>query len=188
MPTEFEAKILNIDPAAMSERILARGGRQVRETALLRRYVYDIVPGDETTWMRLRSIGDDATISVKRILHDGIDGTEEFEISVSDFDTANVILGLLGFIPKSYQENRRTSFVLDGAEVEIDEWPLLTPYLEIEAESRDAVISVAAKLGYDEDSLTGLNTMGVYAAAGINLRSLTRLTFDSTSAEPGEEP
>jgi adenylate cyclase class 2 len=158
---------------------VASGGRQLRGPVLLRRHVYDIAAGDDSRWIRLRSIGGDATLAVKRILHDGIGGTAEVEVGVDDFDATNEILALLGFTPKSYQENRRTSFELDGAKVDIDEWPLLPPYLEIEADSRDAVILMAGKLGYDEKSLTGRNTMDLYADAGIDLRAYSRLTFDT---------
>jgi adenylate cyclase, class 2 len=176
--TEFEAKILNVDPVEVASRIVACGGRRVSGPVLLRRHVYDIAQGDDTRWMRLRSSGAGTTLAVKRIQHDRIGGTDEVEVEVGDFDVMNEILGWLGFTPKSYQENRRTSFELDGAEVEIDEWPLLAPYLEIEADSRETVILVAEKLGYDESLLTGRNTIDLYAEAGIDLNAYARLTFD----------
>jgi adenylate cyclase class 2 len=50
------------------------------------------------------------------------------------------------------------SFTLDGAELEIDAWPLIPPYLEIEGRSRNHVVEVAACLGIDEADLTGENT------------------------------
>ncbi len=52
---------------------------------------------------------------VKEIAHDGIEGTTETELVVGDFETTNELLGCIGFAPKSYQENRRTSFELAGA-------------------------------------------------------------------------
>jgi adenylate cyclase class 2 len=178
MPTEFEAKILDIDPAKAAEVIIARGGRQTAETVLLRRYVYDITPGDESRWIRLRDTGTGSTLTVKEIRHDGIDGTDEIEVAVDRFEATNDLLGKLGFTPRGYQENRRTSFVLDGARLEIDEWPLIPPYLEIEADSRDEVLRVAALLGYSETDLTSENTVNVYARHGIDLMALDRVSFD----------
>lgn len=178
MPIEFEAKILDIDPVKTAETIVGRGGRQSAETVLLRRYVYDIAPGDESKWIRLRDTGTGSTLTVKEIRHDGIDGTDEIEVSVDRFEATNELLGKLGFTPRGYQENRRTSFVLDGARLEIDEWPLIPPYLEIEADSRDEVLRVAALLGYDETDLTGENTVNVYARHGIDLKALDRVSFD----------
>jgi adenylate cyclase, class 2 len=179
MSTEFEAKILDINPARVIEMILACGGSQVGEAVLLRRYVYDIAPGDASRWIRLRETGSGSTLTVKQISHRGIDGTDEIEVGVTGFEAANELLGKIGFRPRSYQENRRTSFLLETARLEIDEWPLIPPYLEIEADSRHEVLRVGALLGYDEAELTGENTVDVYARHGIDLLALDHLSFDS---------
>lgn len=177
MPIEHEAKVLDIKPDDVKSRIEAVGGRQVSETRLMRRYVYDIVPGDMSKWIRLRDTGTETTLCVKEIRSDDIDGTLEVETAVGDFAAANDLLGMLGFKPKSYQENRRTSFVLGGVQLELDEWPMIPPYLEIEAATKEDVVRVARLLGYPEEDLTGENTMKVYARYGIDLTSIPELRF-----------
>lgn len=175
MPTEYEAKILDIAPGEIATLITAKGGTQTREPTLMRRRVYDIISGDASTWIRLRDTGSETTLCVKKIHDDTIDGTEEVESGVDDFDTTNELLGMMGFRPKSYQENRRTSFTLDGARLEIDTWPLIPPYLEIESESRDHVLQVAAILGYPEEQLTAENTTKIYGRYGIDLNTIADL-------------
>lgn len=177
MPIEHEAKVLDIDPDTVKARILAAGGRQVAGPRLMRRYVYDIVPGDMSKWIRLRDTGTEITLCVKEIRSDAIDGTQEVETAVEDFAAANDLLGMLGFTPKSYQENRRTSFVLEDVQLEVDEWPRIPPYMEIEGPAKDDVLRVAALLGYAEDQLTGENTMKVYARYGIDLTGIPDLRF-----------
>jgi adenylate cyclase class 2 len=177
MPAEYEAKVLNIDPPTMADLILAKGGQEVSPRTLQRRYVYDIKPGDESQWIRLRDTGTRVTLAVKEISHDGIDGTYEVEIAVDSLDATNELLGFLGFHPKSYQENRRTSFVLDDARLEIDEWPWIPPYLEIEAESSAEVLRIAAILGYVESQLTSENTTKVYRRYGIELGEYKVVSF-----------
>lgn len=177
MPIEHEAKVLGVDPEAMGAVIVAKGGQPLGGTRLIRRYVYDIAPGDSSRWIRLRDTGDEATLCVKQISSDAIDGTHETEVTVGDFATARDLLALLGFTPKSYQENRRTSFVLAGARLEIDAWPRIPPYLEIEADSRDEVLKVADLLGIPRDYLTGENTIKVYARYDIDLNATTDLRF-----------
>jgi len=176
VPTEYEAKVLDIDPATVAALILDAGGRSLGEREM-RRYVYDIVPGDMTKWVRLRDTGTESTLTIKQIAHDGIDGTHEVEVTVSDFEATNELLALLGFSPKSYQESRRASYELDGAQLEIDQWPMIPPYLEIESDSREHVIAVAEQLGYKEEELTGENTMKVYARYGIDLAAIEQLRF-----------
>jgi adenylate cyclase class 2 len=177
VPIEHEAKVLDIDLIETAALILAKGGEQVGETKLMRRYVYDIVPGDMSKWIRLRDTGTETTLCVKEITSDAIDGTHEVETVVGDFAATNELLALMGFTPKSYQENRRTSFTLDGARLELDEWPLIPPYLEIEADAQDDVMRVAGLLGYDESQLTGENTMKVYGRYGIELGGIRELRF-----------
>jgi adenylate cyclase class 2 len=152
------------------------GGTKVG-SVLMKRYVYDINPKRRGHWIRLRDDGKQITLTVKKIHNDGISGTEEEEIQVEDFEKTNDLLLLMGFIPQAYQENRRTSFVLNGAQLEIDHWPMIPPYLEIEANSKEQVLQIAFQLGYNESDLTGENTMKIYARYGINLSDIKDLRF-----------
>ncbi|WP_067894370.1 class IV adenylate cyclase [Nocardia vaccinii] len=176
MPIEHEAKILDIDPETTERHIIDEGGRKLGQR-FMRRYVYDITPGDESKWIRLRDNGNGTTLAVKHITGDAIDGTHEVEVSVADFATTNELLELMGFKAKSYQETRRISFTLDGAQLEIDTWPHIPPYLEIEAATKEDVLRVAAQLGYTESDLTGENTIKIYARHGIDLNTVRELRF-----------
>ncbi|MBT9298995.1 class IV adenylate cyclase [Rhodococcus sp. GOMB7] len=177
MPAEYEVKILEIDPERVAALILSKGGLQVSSATLQRRCVYDITPGDQSKWIRVRDNGRAVTLAVKEIAHDGIDGTNEVEVTVDDFAVANELLGMLGFSSKAYQENRRTSFTLDGGRLEIDEWPMLTPYLEIEADTPEDVKRIADLLGFEESQMTSENTTKVYANSGIDLAGIAQLRF-----------
>ncbi|WP_344163601.1 class IV adenylate cyclase [Nocardiopsis rhodophaea] len=179
---EYEAKILDIDPQQVAARILDQGGVKVGE-ALQRRYVYDIEVGDASRWIRLRDTGSQTTLTIKEINSDEIGGTVETEVIVSDFETTNLLLAKLGYQPKAYQENHRRSFALDGAQLEIDSWPLIPPYLEIEGADRDEVIRIAVQLGYNEEQLTGENTTKVYSRYGIDLATITDLRFRTEVAD-----
>ncbi|WP_433624239.1 class IV adenylate cyclase [Nocardia sp. CA-120079] len=176
MPIEHEAKVLDIDPDTVEQRILDKGGRKLGEQ-FLRRYVYDITPGIDGKWIRLRDNGNESTLAVKEITSDAIDGTHEVEVTVDDFATTNALLEMLGFTAKSYQENKRVSFTLDGAQLEIDSWPQIPPYLEIEAATKEDVIRAAELLGYTESDLTGENTIKIYARHGIDLNTVRELRF-----------
>jgi adenylate cyclase, class 2 len=176
---EHEAKVLDVDPRNVAGRILFAGGRYMGE-GLQRRYVYDITPGDASRWIRLRQTPRETTLAVKVIHHDGIDGVEEVEVRVDDFERTHRLLRLQGFRAKAYQENRRATWHLgEDAEVTIDEWPGIPPYVEIEADSRHRVIEVACLLGFAEERLVTDNTIAVYARYGIDLAAITDLRFES---------
>ncbi|MFI1239885.1 class IV adenylate cyclase [Nocardia salmonicida] len=176
MPIEHEAKILDIDPNTIERHIMDKGGQKVGER-FMRRYVYDITPGVDGKWIRLRDNGSQTTLAVKEITSDAIDGTHEVEVSVDDFAATNALLEMMGFSAKSYQETKRTSYTLDGAELELDTWPGIPPYLEIEAATKADVVGVAELLGYTEADLTGENTIKIYARHGIDLNTIRELRF-----------
>lgn len=179
--TEFEAKILDIDPDPVAGRILALGGVHVADR-YMRRYVYDIAPGDASRWIRLRDTGSEVTLCVKQIVSDEIDGVREIEVEVSDFEATNGLLEVLGFKAKAYQENRRSSWLLGSVRLEIDSWPLIPPYLEIEADSTEDVHATALRLGFELEQLTAENTTNVYARYGLDLDKINELRFPNGGA------
>jgi adenylate cyclase class 2 len=143
----------------------------------MRRHVYDIIDGDTSQWLRLRDTGDQITLTYKKIRHDGVDGVDEIETTVGDLSATNALLGHLGYHPKAYQENYRTSYRIATVQVEIDEWPRLDPYVEIEAGSIEEVHQVANQLGRNPNELTSINTQKIYANAGIDLCTISDLRF-----------
>ncbi|AXG80172.1 class IV adenylate cyclase [Streptomyces paludis] len=173
---EYEAKLLNVDPLAMAARIADAGGRHLADR-LMRRHVYDTQPPEPGRWIRLRDTGDEVTLCVKEVTSDAIDGTRETETTVGDFGTAHALLGRMGISPKSYQENRRSSWLLGRVRLEIDSWPLIPPYLEIEADSAAEVWASAKLLDIPLEDLTSENTTKVFARYGIDLESIADLRF-----------
>ncbi|WP_329156537.1 CYTH domain-containing protein [Streptomyces anulatus] len=173
---EYEAKYLEVDPAAMAARIAAAGGEH-RGGRLMRRYVYDTVPPMDGRWVRLRDDGTAATLCVKEVTSDAIDGTSETETAVGDFETAHALLGRMGIQHRSYQENHRDSWGLAGVRLEIDSWPLIPSYLEIEGNTAEDVQVAAARLSIDMSELTSENTTKVFARYGIDLEGISDLRF-----------
>lgn len=57
------------------------------------------------------------------------------EIKVSSFDKTNIFLESIGLAKRSCQEKIRYSYEYKGAMLEIDIWPMLKPYLEIETDN-----------------------------------------------------
>lgn len=142
-------------------------------------------------WARLRADDQNITLSVKHILGrktigntrtHSIDSVKEIEISVGDFDVAKLLLEELGFFYKNYQEKKRSSYLLEnGVRVDIDQWPLIPPYLEIEGDDQTSIYKVVEMLGYDETDVKIMNTDDVYALYNINMYDYSELTFAPTS-------
>lgn len=178
---EHEAKLLDVNPDEIRQKLKKLGAVKVGEYNF-RRYVFDTIPATQNRWVRLRSNGVETTLTVKEIESDAIGGTKEWEVVVSDMDSALIILEKIGINPRGYQENNRKEYSLDGAQVVIDYWPRLDPYVEIEAENLKAVVATAEKLGFSHDDLVTSNTSDLYKAIGIDLKEVAELKFT-----PGEK-
>ena len=84
-------------------------------------------------WIRLRTNGKITTLCIKEVADElNIDSTKELEVVVDDFNNMHEILCQLGYLARTYQENKRTSYEFNECSIEIDEWPLIPAYLEIE--------------------------------------------------------
>lgn len=177
MNTEYEVRVLEID-ALKIEKQLEDLGAVLQWDHLQKRYVYDFIPKIEGKWIRLRTNGDKTTLTIKNIVSSEIDGTQELEIEVDDFFKTNLLLNELGFEAKGYQENRRRQYILDGVEIDIDSWPLIPTYLEIEGKSEEAIYKVLDKLNISKDSITTRDVEGVYLDYGYQLDKIYNLRLE----------
>ncbi|HOO68095.1 MAG TPA: CYTH domain-containing protein, partial [Bacilli bacterium] len=112
MDTEYEIRILEINKDEFIKKIVSLGAIHIGDFEQ-KRYVYDLIPEQESKWIRLRTNGKETTLTIKEIKSKTIDGTKELEIVVSDFEKTNSVLEQLGFKNKGYQENRRSEYILD---------------------------------------------------------------------------
>ena len=177
MKIEFEAKILDIDVDKIQDKLKVLGAKKLFDNKF-RRYVYDIEGKHGKEWIRLRDEGNKVTLTFKKIEdEEKIEGTKEIEIDVSDFDDTHKLIEAVGFKHKAYQENRRIRYVLDGVTVEIDFWPKIPPYLEVEGKSKKEVEDTVKKLGFDVSQTTSVNTDTVYTKYGLDIYKFKELKF-----------
>lgn len=185
MATEFETQVLEIDPKAIAEKLRSLGAKEVPET-LQKRFVFDLeclnsVNPGMGRWIRLRQIGDKTTLTYKNKSGTGISDTQEIEMEVSDFDKMQEILSKLDcFTGKYYQENKRTRFVLEDLEFNIDQWPLIPPFLEIEANSPEKVKYGLQLLGLQEKENAHWGLINIYSKYGIDLHSYKEIKFQES--------
>lgn len=177
MNTEFEVRILEIDKEEIIKSLENLGAIK-KFDYLQRRYVYDFIPKQEKKWIRLRTNGEVTTLTIKDIVSEKIDGTKELEVKVDDFEKTNLILNELDYQPKGYQENRRCQYVLDGVEFDIDSWPLIPTYLEIEGKNEEEVYQALEKLGLKKEETITKDVETIYSDYGYDLERIERLVFE----------
>lgn len=177
MHTEYEVRVLEIDKESVIQKLEELGATKEGDF-LQRRYVYDFNPKVEGKWIRLRTNGKKTTLTIKNLVSSEIDGTQELEIEVDNFERCHLILKELGYQEKAYQENRRCRYLFKGVEIDIDEWPFIPTYLEIEGVSVDAVYSTLSTLGYQKEDCTSKDVQKIYSDYGYDLESIPYLRLE----------
>ena len=177
MHTEFEVRILDINKEDIMKKLEALGAEKISEFDYKRR-VYNFNPPTDHKWIRLRTDGKKTTLTIKKIESFSIDGTKEMEIEVSDFEETNKMLEEMGYKAHTYQENKRTRYMLDGVEFDIDSWPYIPTYLEIEGSSEETVYETLKRLGFEKGAATTRDVEGIYLDYGHNLNEIYDLKLE----------
>ena len=177
MHTEYEVRILEIDVDSIKKK-LDDVGAVFEWDRLQRRYVYDFIPKLDGKWIRLRTNGIKNTLTIKDVVTSKIDGTKELEIEVDDFDNTNLILQELGYEHRACQENRRIQYKLNGVEIDIDSWPMIPTYLEIEGSSEEEVYKALELLGFSKDDITTRDVEGIYNDYGHDVMEIKELKLE----------
>ncbi|TSC77420.1 MAG: Uncharacterized protein G01um101433_615 [Parcubacteria group bacterium Gr01-1014_33] len=168
MHREIEAKILDIDPEKVQEKLRALGAA-LEEELDLEQVVW--WAGDRArSSIRVRRSSDGIVrIIMKRDASEGL-GYHEWECDVSDYETAIAIVDALVSVPDLRIEfsHHRQDWRLDGALINIDWFPKIAPLVEIEAESEEKIRSLAEKLGFNPSLLVNKGVVSLlYEALGL---------------------
>ena len=179
MEKERELTILDIDVDDFIARLEELGAEKQGEF-LQRRYVYDVKPAMSNKWIRLRTNGKKTTLTIKEIKDkNAIEGTDELEIVVDNFDKTNELLEQLGYEARNYQENYRRVYLLNNAEISIDSWPLIPTYAEIEGKTNEDVVKVLDAVNTKNYKVTTFDVESIYREIyGIDIMKVKQLKFE----------
>ena len=183
--TEIEIKLHVSDLSVIQHSLQAAGATMTTPRVFERNLRYDLTDRSlsstgqvlrlrQDEGIRLTYKSDKKTSATKR----GIVERLEIEVSLSDFTAMDRILQMLGYIPYMSYEKYRTTYVLDGAEIVLDELPYGF-FVEIEASSGDEIERLVSKLG-----MTGYPRFALsYSSIFEQLKAIYQLDFDDLTFE-----
>ena len=183
---EFEAKFLDVDKEKVRALLGLKGAALIRPEFIQKRYNFHLPKEKKSndTWLRVRDEGDKITLALKMITGSRIEDQTEISLIIDNFDTALELLESIGCDRKAYQESKRELWKMEKAEITIDEWPGLEPFVEIEGQSEDDVKKCSAVLGFDYKTALFSSVGRVYQIKyGISLDEIEDkvgdITFDN---------
>jgi adenylate cyclase, class 2 len=153
---EVETKVLAVKVAAVTRALAMLGARQTLATRLM---VDWYGPpglthiGDDPWYLRLRSQANGTSELTWKSLGQHIGNTrqsQEINLSVDDPKICNEFLQALGFEKYAHQEKDRTSFIYKDWRFDLDQYPGMPAYLEIEGRSEAHVAEAIRLLGLED--------------------------------------
>ncbi len=181
---EFEIKFLEVDVPELEKKLLEIGAVKTGEYDYSRAlFDYsDTRLNKNHSWVRLRTDGNHTTLTFKssgKFDKDNSDvAMQEIETTVDSYDKTSEILKNIGLEIMREEKNKRVRYKKGKVVFDIDLWPQIPPYIEIEAESFEEARKAAAELGFDPTKGLNCTPAKVYADYGINVHDYSLITFD----------
>ena len=135
---------------------------------------------NDKKWIRLRQTEGKTTMTVKHILAENgtcLQQMQETEIEVPSIKEGNEFLEALGFCYKSYQEKKRKTYELANHKIEIDTWPEIPTYMEIEGESEEDLSQILQMLGYSIKDTVSCTADEIYKMNGKSMFEKREIKF-----------
>lgn len=182
---EYETKILDIDIPALKYKLHGLDWFCSRPRRLVRRWVFSLPREQKNAWVRIVEESDakgQLALAYKSYESHQIGGIREHEFMVKgDMSEMKNFFELIGCSLIAEQHNYEEEYRLQdqkNVKIDIEEWPLIPPYAEVESDDEQGVMRALVALGFDTSASQPITTKMVYKKYGLNLHDYKKLTFD----------
>jgi adenylate cyclase class 2 len=174
---EIEVKLLEIDPVEMETKLLALGAKKIFDD------VFEEWLFDREEWasfrgrVRVRKTNTGVFLAYKETTKDSSKGNLEIEFEVPSAETAISFVEKIGIPFARHQQKRRVHYEIGKLSVDVDFWPKIPPYVEIEGETLDEIEDLVKKLEL-KNKRTELDARQIYKDVyGIDISEIKELVF-----------
>jgi predicted adenylyl cyclase CyaB len=173
---EIEVKILDVDIKGLVAKLKKIGAKKV-ESGLVRITALDF-PDEKLrkngSYIRVRTFGHRTELVLKKnVEKSDFKIMDETETTLGDYETALKLFREIGIEAFAKQEKYRATYKLDNIKFEIDKYPTLNWFVEVEAESKDDVIRGVELLGFSMSQTTSKSGKDLFKGSGITDPSFT---------------
>src|SRR6185436_8294031 len=128
---------LEVNVPELEKKLLEIGAEKVGEYDY-RRALFDypdLRMNQKDQWLRLRTNGEEVTLAYKEKTSASGDSVKEIEVRVDDYEKTYELLKSMGLAIKREEENKRVRYKKGNTVFDIDSWPGIPTYLEVESTS-----------------------------------------------------
>jgi adenylate cyclase, class 2 len=148
---EVEVKFLDVDATAVARKLISLGAKKTFEGDIIPSY-FDFPDRQlkaRGQLLRLRKRGSMVELTFKqKMKHPRAKIAEETELLVDDFEQMRKILLKIGLLEWKKYSKKRTSYCLGNAHYELDKYPGMPTFLEVEANNIKALKKAVQAIGF----------------------------------------
>ncbi len=153
---EIEVKILEIDEEEVMKKLKGLGAQKVFEGEVSS--VYFDFQGKRLEKkgkiLRLRKKNNKVILTFKNLIsQDKAKIMDEYELTVEDFETMKKMFEEMGLFPLYEFNKHRTTYKLGKTHFEIDKYPEIPAFLEIEAPDLDTINQFTSEFGFSREEV-----------------------------------
>ena len=179
MQEEIETRFLDINKDGLVKKLVSlsaidKGEEKLEEIIF---YAADGSWVGKNKLVRLRKTQDEIKLTYKENVGQTVDSTREIELEVSDLDKCSKFFEKIGLKVIRQNEKYRHTFELGDATIDIDTWPKIPVYAEIEGPSVESLKNVCKELGLDWEKRFDGDGREVFIHYGYDLDNLSMVTF-----------
>lgn len=176
---ECEIKVLGIDTEKLIEKLESFGAKKTF-AGMYKVHYFDYPDSrirEKGELLRIREIvGGQSEVVYKanKRIENGMKVYDEYEFEIGDFEAIFQVFKNMGLSETLYYEKKRKLYELPGAKIEIDTYPKIPPYCEIETSDKGLFDELTRKLGLQglETSTETVNELFLRKYPDISLQNL----------------
>jgi len=167
---EIEVKILEINIEEIKAKLKELGAEKIFDGEVISVY-YDFSDKrleKESKILRLRQKDNKVILTYKELIsQEKAKIMDEYELSVDDFETMKKIFEGIGLSPLYEFNKQRTTYKLNQTHFEIDKYPDIPAFLEIEAPDLETIDEFVSEFGFSREEAKSYSIKDVLEYYGI---------------------
>jgi adenylate cyclase class 2 len=179
MQKEIETRFLDINKDELVRKLVSLGavdkGEEKLEEIIF--HATDLSWVGKRKFVRLRKTKGKIILTYKENAAQTVDSAQEIEFEVSDLGKCLEFFGKIGLVPIRRLEKYRHTFRFSDTTIDIDTWPKIPAYVEVEGSSVGAIKKACAAMDMDWEKRFDGDAREVFRHYGYDLDNITVITF-----------
>lgn len=180
MQEEIETRFLEINKDELVKKLVSLGaidkGEEKLEEIIF--HAADASWIGKRKFVRLRKTKDKIKLTYKENVEQTVNSAREIELGVSDLDKCSKFLEKVGLKAMRNLEKYRHTFELNNVTIDVDSWPKIPTYMEIEGPSVESLKNFCKQLGFDWEKRFDGDAREVFRHYGYDLDKIDVITFN----------